>query len=222
MDAGYKIPFRNKIARIFLRPTFRFLYHLLGRVEISGKENIPQEGAYIVAQNHVSTFDSPFILVFWPNQLEVAGASDVWERRGQSILAKLYGGIKVHRGQYDRKLIEKTLFVLKSGYPLLIAPEGGRSKKPGMRKAKSGVAYLSDKANVPVIPVGICGSGEEYLKDASKGKKPLIMMRIGKSITLPPIEEKGLARREKLHHNTDLIMRKIADLLPPEYSGFYS
>lgn len=222
MDAGYKIPLRIKAARIFLRPTFRFLYHLLGKVEITGKENIPQEGAYIVAQNHVSTFDSPFILVFWPNQLEVAGASDVWERKGQSTLATLYGGIKVHRGQYDRILIEKTLLVLQSGYPLLIAPEGGRSKKPGMRKAKYGVAYLADKAQVPVVPVGIYGCGEDYMKDASKGKKQLIIMRVGKPISLLPIEEKGLARREKLQQNTDFIMRKIADLLPPEYSGFYS
>jgi 1-acyl-sn-glycerol-3-phosphate acyltransferase len=197
------------------------LYRILGRVEIIGVENIPISGAYIVAQNHISTFDVPFVLVFWPNPLEVAGARAVWDRPGQSILARMYGGIKVHRGQYDRKLIDRILLALGSGYPLLIAPEGGRSRVPGMLRAKPGVAYLVDKAKVPVIPVGVYGSNETYLREAAKGKRPLMAMRIGKPVEYVSITTKGSERRNQLQKNADMIMREIARLLPEGYGGVY-
>ena len=221
MTGGYRIPYRNKIARLFLRPFFRGLYRILGKVEIIGKENIPESGAYILAQNHISTYDVPFVSVFWPEPLELAGASEVWNRPGQSLLARMYGGIKVHRGQYDRQLIDTILHLLSCGKPMLIAPEGGRSRKPGMKPAKPGVAYLADKAQVPVIPVGVYGSHETYLTEASRGKRPLMGMRIGSPITFPQIEVKGKHRRIQLQENADTIMRNIAALLPEEYGGVY-
>jgi len=104
---------------------------------------------------------------------------------------------------------------------LLLAPEGGRSGRPGMRRAKPGVAYLAQKMQVPVIPVGVYGSGEEYFRDAMKRRRPLISMCIGKPIQLPLIEGRGRTRRIKLQENTDLIMRNIAALLPLEYRGVY-
>jgi len=222
MQGGYRILYRNRIARFVLRPLFRGLFHILGKVEISGKENIPKKGAYVVAQNHISTFDGPFVLVFWPEPLEVAGTKAVWDRPGQSILARMYGGIKVHRGQFDRKLIDRILLGLQSGFPLLIAPEGERSRRPGMQRAKPGIAYLVHKSHVPVIPVGVYGSDEDYLQEALRGKRPLMGMRIGKPVNLPLIEERGKARRKKLQENSDLIMRKIAALLPLEYGGVYA
>ena len=221
MEVGYQIPYGNRIARSIFRPIFRGLFHILGQVEITGKENIPESGAYIVAQNHISTYDSPFVLVFWPKHLEAAGARAVWDRPFQSILARMYGGIKVHRGQFDRKLIDRLILALQSGYPLLIAPEGGRSGRPGMRRAKPGVAYLAQKSKVPVIPVGVHGSGEEYFREAMKGRRPLISMCIGKPIHLPLIEGRGKTRRFKLQENSDLIMSNIAALLPLEYGGVY-
>jgi 1-acyl-sn-glycerol-3-phosphate acyltransferase len=54
----------------------------------------------------------------------------------------MWGGIQVHRGEYDRALFDKVLAALRSGYPMLIAPEGGRSHKPGLRQAKPGIAYI--------------------------------------------------------------------------------
>jgi hypothetical protein len=47
-------------------------------------------------------------------------------------------------------------------------------------------------------------------------------MRIGKPITLPPITEKGPARREARQRNADLVMQHLAGLLPEEYRGVYA
>jgi 1-acyl-sn-glycerol-3-phosphate acyltransferase len=177
---------------------------------------------YIVAINHVSLFDPPLAGVFWPEQLEAMGAVDVWSRPGQGLLARMWGGIPVHRGEYDRTLFDTVLAVLRSGYPLLIAPEGGRSHAPGLRIAKPGIAYIAEQSGMPVIPVGIVGTTDDYLKKALKGKRPLVEMHIGKPIMLQPSEAKGAERRDARQRNTDLVMRQIAGLLPENYRGVYA
>jgi 1-acyl-sn-glycerol-3-phosphate acyltransferase len=218
---AYTVPLHIRLNRAVLRPIFRAIFHILSRVVITGLENVPAHGPYLIAINHISIFEPPLMLAFWPQAPEAVGAVDIWEKHGQSSLARLYGGIPVHRGQYDRKLIDKMLDVLHCGYPLLIAPEGGRTHVPGMRQALPGVAYVMDLAQVPVIPVGIVGTTEDFFQRASHGQRPQIEMRIGRPILLPPIEGRGEERRQARQRNVDLIMRQIAALLPPEYRGVY-
>ncbi|MEJ2601032.1 MAG: 1-acyl-sn-glycerol-3-phosphate acyltransferase [Anaerolineales bacterium] len=115
MKEAYAVPLHTRILRVIMRPIFRLLFHILSQVRIIGIENVPDNGAYLLAINHVSLYEPPFILAFWPTPLEAAGAVEIWERPGQNILIRLYGGIPVHRGDYDRNLIETMLAVLKSG-----------------------------------------------------------------------------------------------------------
>lgn len=213
---------RRWLARPFIRLVFGLILRILSPIRISGRRNVPRGKPYIVAMNHVSLFEAPFVAAFWPEQLEVMGAVDVWSRPGQNILARMWGGIPVHRGDYDRALFDKVLAALRSGYPLLIAPEGGRSHKPGMNLAKPGVAYLVEQSGMPVIPVGIVGTTDDFFHKASKGKRPLLEMRIGKPLNLPPVEGKGEARRASRQRNADLVMRTIAGLLPEDYRGVYA
>jgi 1-acyl-sn-glycerol-3-phosphate acyltransferase len=205
-----------------VRALFRGIFHILSRVTIQGLENVPSGGAYLIAINHVSLFEAPFVVSFWPIAPEVAGAADVWNRPGQSILAKVYGGIPIHRGQFDRRMLDITLSVLRSGYPLLIAPEGGRSHTPGMQRAKPGVAYLMDKAAVPVVPVGVVGSTDDFLERALRGQRPDIEMHIGPVLRLSPVSGKGKERREMRQQNADRVMASIAALIPPDYQGVYA
>jgi 1-acyl-sn-glycerol-3-phosphate acyltransferase len=147
---------------------------------------------------------------------------EIWERTGQSTLVRLYGALQVHRGEYDRKIIDKVLAALEAGRPVAIFPEGGRSHKPGLRQALPGVAFILDKAQVPVVPVGVVGSTEDFFQRALHGKRPELEMNIGNPLVLPPIMGKGEERRLERQHNVDLVMERIADLLPVEYRGIYA
>lgn len=219
---AYQPPLHVRFSRPLIRVLFRGLFRLLGQVKITGLENVPNDGGYLIAFNHISLYEAPFVVAFWPLSPEVAGAADVWNRPGQSLLARVYGGIPIHRGQYDRRVLDITLSVLHSDFPLMIAPEGGRSHVPGMRRAKPGIAYLIDKAQVPVVPVGIVGSTDDFLSRALRGERPPIEMRIGSPLRLAPVEGHGRARRESRQKNTDLVMECIAALLPPDYRGVYA
>jgi len=154
--------------------------------------------------------------------LEIVGASDVFEKPGQGEILKIYGVIPVHRGEYDRALMLRVITAINSGYSLLIAPEGGRSHVKAMRRAQPGIAYIVEKTNVPVIPVGILGTTDDFWQRAKRAERPRLEMRIGKPIILPPLTEKGAARRKARQRNADLVMQYIAGLLPEEYRGEYA
>ncbi|HSL31969.1 MAG TPA: lysophospholipid acyltransferase family protein [Anaerolineales bacterium] len=218
----YQLPLRFKIVRPSLKLIFRGLFHALARIRITGREYIPLGKPYVVAMNHVSIFDPPFVAAFWPEQLEIIGAIDVFSKPGQGQLLKLYGVIPVHRGDYDRTLLTKIISILKSGRPLLIAPEGARSHDTAMRRARPGIAYIIEKTGAPVLPVGLVGTTEDFWQRARRGEKPPLEMRIGKPISLPPITATGTDKHAARQQNADLVMSYLAGLLPEEYRGAYA
>lgn len=217
----YQVPWVNRINRRLMRPLFRGLFHLLGKVKLYGLENIPANRGYVIAVNHISLLEVPFMAAFWPEVIEIIGAADVWTRPGQNVIVRLYHGLQVRRGEFDRRVMDNALNVLSSGYPLMIAPEGGRSHTPGMRRAQPGIAYIVDKARVPVVPVGILGSTEDFIPKALRFEQPPLEMHIGKPLDLPPIEGRGAERRAARQRHADLVMAHIAALLPEEYWGYY-
>lgn len=219
----YIVPWTTYLIRASMAPVFRGIFHLLSRVKIEGLENIPSCGAYVAVFNHVSIFDPPLVVAFWPTQPEVLGAVDVWNRASfaQNLIARLYRGIPIRRGEVDRGAMEQMISALSSGRPLLVAPEGGRSHVPGLRQAKSGVVYLVEQTHAPVIPVGVTGTTDDFFQRATRGERPTLEMRIGKPFELPEINEKDMPPREARQRKADYIMGKIAALLPSHYQGIY-
>lgn len=222
MNDQYRTPFWYRFSRPVLRMVFRLIFRILGRVKVIGRENVPRRQPYLVAINHISLFDPPLAAAFLPEAVEIVGASDVFDRPGQGQLLKLYGVIPAHRGEYDRNLLRRAVAVLKAGYALLIAPEGGRSHVTAMRRAFPGIAYLAEETGVPVIPVALVGTTDDFWQRAKRLERPLLEIRIGQAVQLPPITGTGAERRIARQENADLVMRHVAGLLPEEYRGVYS
>ncbi len=216
----YRPPGHARVLRPVLRPLFRGIFRALFRVAIYGREHIPQP-PYLVIANHVSIADPPLLLAFWPVALEAIGARDLWYRPGQNWLVRLYGTIPVYRNGYDRTVLERMVAVLRSGRPLLMAPEGRRSHVPGMQEAHPGAAFVVDQAQVPVLPVGVVGTTDAAIRQAFRGARPPLEVRIGEPFTLPPLPPRGAARRAARLAHTRQMMERIAALLPPAYRGVY-
>lgn len=215
------LPWWVRFNRTWMRPLFRAVFHILGKVELSGMENIPADNRYVIAFNHVSMVEIPLIAAFWPVPMDIIGADVVWERPGQNIIAILWSAIRVNRTEFDREVFKQVDKVFAAGRPLMISPEGTRSHTPGLQRGKPGVAYIIDKANVDVLPVGVVGNTMEFLSQGLRGKRPPIQMFVGKPFRLPTLEGKGADRRDLRQYNTDFIMAKVAALLPESYRGVY-
>ena len=160
---------RRWLSRPLIRGILKSIFYILAPIKIIGRENIPIGKPYILAMNHVSLFDPPFIISCWPEMVESLGAAEVW-KRPEGILANLYGGIPVHRGDVDRNALDAVLNALRSGYPVLIAPEGGRSHTTAMMPAKSGIAFIAELSGVPIVPVGIVGTTEDFWHNGIRGQ----------------------------------------------------
>ncbi len=217
----YRIPLGLRLRRPVAKTLIRWLFKSISHIHVTGLENIPRGTPYVVAINHVSIFDPPLVLCLWPEMLEAVGAVDVFDKPLQGDLLRIYGVIPVHRGEYDRVLIDTMLAILRSGRPLMIAPEGGRSHGAGLRQAKPGVAYILDEARVPVVPVALVGTTDDVLQRALRLHRPLLEMRVGAPFTLPPLAGTGAARRAARQANADIVMQHIAALLPSGYRGVY-
>lgn len=218
----YEISLWTRIKRRTLWLIFRPIIQLFFKIDFTGIENIPPKGeGYMIAYNHMSILEPPFVLAMWPYLPEAVAGHNVWERT-EGMLVDFYGAIPIKRGEYDRKVMDVMKAVLDSGRALAIAPEGGRSRQTGLLRAKAGVAYMLDRVGMPIVPVAFEGTFfGDTLKRALKLQRPSVKMKIGKPFMLPPIEGKGAERRESRQRNADAVMLKIAAMLPEEYHGAY-
>jgi 1-acyl-sn-glycerol-3-phosphate acyltransferase len=139
------------------------LLHLAYRLRPRGLENLPQEGGYVLACNHVSSFD-PWALgmPLWPKrQLRFMAKSELywWPL---TLVLEAGGAFKVKRGAGDIEAIETAVELVRDGEIVVMFPEGTRRKK-GLRKtrqarAHTGAARIADLAGAKLVPAAIKGT----------------------------------------------------------------
>ena len=209
------------MSRKILRKILALLYKIFFQVDALGLENIPPEGTgCIVAVNHLSRLDPPLVFIQLDRQDASGLVADKYQHNPFVIpLVETVDGIWVNREEADFRALREARNYLRSGGLLGIAPEGARSGAQALIPAKTGVAYLADKAKVPVIPAAIFGT-ETAVRDVLRLRRPKLTIHFDKPLMLPPVDRSQ--RGEGLQHNTDEIMCRIAALLPPAYWGAYA
>ncbi len=202
-----------------LRGVIRAIMPLLIRLEVVGRENLHQEGAYILATNHLSAFDTPILLAICPRPIRALAAAKHRRNPLYAPLLAMGGSIWVRRGEIDRHALREALAWLRAGGVLGMAPEGTRARGVyALQKAKTGVAYLATRADVPIVPVGLSGT-ERIKENLPHLRRTEVRAVIGAPFRLP---ESGRVHGPELEAYTDLVMAQIAALLPAEYRGVYA
>lgn len=210
----------NQVFRTLALPFFRVLYRVLSQPEISGYDNIPKNGPHLITANHLSYYDPPLAISYWPYPVEVLGAASQMAKPGIGHIMRCYGTHAVRRDSSasDLPVIRLALSLLRTGYSIFIMPEGQRNPD-GLGEAQLGAAYLASKADIPIIPVAITGT-EKIFQSLRRGHRQKLHMQIGPQYRLETL--KTTNQKQALQTWTDTIMNRIADLLPREYRGIYS
>ena len=195
----------------------RGFFKLFSRFQVVGREKLVSQGPLIIASNHLHALDPPAIFAILPYRTTVLAASK-YEHTWQGSLLRPLGPIFIRRGEIDRVALRKCLHVLEGGGLLGMSPEGTRSDTGGLQEARRGVAYLAYRTGARIQPVALHGI-EKIIQSLRKGQRARVVITVGDAFELPPVE--GRPRAEELAAATDLIMNRLAALLPASYRGIY-
>ena len=155
------------------------------RMNVSGQENIPAVGPFILAPIHRSYVDTPIASGCTRRRMRFMGKDSMWKHQPLNWMLSALGAFPVTRGSADREAIMRAIQVLKSGEPLVLFPEGERKSGPVVHPLMDGAAYVACKAGVSIIPVGIGGSERVMGKGAKFIYPKKLVVIIGKPIPVP-------------------------------------
>jgi len=195
------------------------LFKLLTRWQVKGKENVPEEGPVLVVANHLNLADPPLLGVSFNRRVIFMAKEELFRSSLGAYFVSGLGSFPVHRGRLDRRALRSSQQVLADDLVLAMFPEATRSRNARLKKAMPGSALIACRSDVPILPVGITGT-EQIKGSGWFFRRPRLTVNIGQPFRLPPVD--GKLTREKLVEYTELIMRRIAGLLPPQYRGVYA
>jgi 1-acyl-sn-glycerol-3-phosphate acyltransferase len=196
----------------------RFCFTAFGRWEVEGREFVPPGGPLIVVANHLSYADPPLLVASFPRRLTFIAKQELFANPIMGVLLRQVGAYPLDRSGTTVNTMRQMLRLLAQGCAVVTFPEGHRSPDHTMREGMAGPAYLAIKSQAPILPVGITGT-EKIPSWRIAAPLCRFKVNIGQLFNPPTLE--GTLTREVVSVR-DMIMYRIAALLPEEYRGVYS
>jgi 1-acyl-sn-glycerol-3-phosphate acyltransferase len=196
---------KNYRTYAILAPIARFVIRIIYRLKIAGTENIPTEGGFILACNHVTAIDPVILATGKSRPVHFMSKYELFQNPVVCWFLTRLNAFPIIRGSSDKTSVYYAIRIVKEDGILGIFPEGTRSKGGKPIAPKSGVALIARAAKADVLPVSI------YSEDNSKLFTKLTV-RFGKII---PFEELGITdsgKSRELKDASRLIMHRITEL----------
>jgi 1-acyl-sn-glycerol-3-phosphate acyltransferase len=182
------------------------------RATVEGRENVPTEGAFILAPAHRSNMDTPIAACVTRRRLRYMGKDTLWKKQPYRWLLSSLGGFPVTRGSADREALKRCIQVLQAGEPLVLFPEGERKSGPLIQPLFDGAAYVASRAQVPIVPVGIGGSERVMPKGAKFIYPRKVHLVIGKPLGPATPSAAGRVPREAVRVLTEELHAQLQEL----------
>ena len=180
------------------------LLRLCFNFDVSGRENLPRSGNYVVIANHLNWLDEFALLYLFPVEPRLHFLADptiLVTRKFQWWLVRTTGGyVPVVRERHgDVSLFKHVDRCLAVGGAVAIFPEGNYGPaEGGLMAFHKGFAHFAIKAGVPVIPVGLSGTKDLWFRKR-------VQVVIGKAISTTGQDPAAL---------TELAFDRVKDLMP--------
>lgn len=196
--------------KLFFLDSARFVYMLIYpflRVKKFGLDKKRYKnkfkGAMILACNHSSFTDAPFIgAAFFYRRTYFLAAKEVMDTRLKNLLLKGAGCIKIDRENTDIKAIRECVDVLKNGHLLCLFPQGMIEKNDSLNQVKSGAVLIASNAKVPILPIY-----SEKRKNIFKSRK----MVIGTPINISDYFSKRIPSIDDINLATNALLRSLEE-----------
>lgn len=155
------------LSQLFLRLVLWVLFGL----KVRGRENIPRKGGVIIAANHISLADPPFIGAVCRREPYYLAKEELFHQKAFAALIRAYHAYPLRRGKVSSQAISWAIDLLRSGHALLLFPEGGRQRGGRLGRGRPGVGLIATRSGAPVVPCLIQNS--DKLRQATLRKRRL-------------------------------------------------
>jgi 1-acyl-sn-glycerol-3-phosphate acyltransferase len=198
----------------------RLILAVYARVEVVGAENVPRRGGLIIVSNHLNNADPGLVGAFMRRRVMFMAKDEMFHWPIMGLYFRLIGAFPVRRFEADLKALRRAVQVVRRGHALVMFPEGTRSKTGSMGQGYPGTALVALRTGAPILPVAVTGTEGVripgvFLRPFRRTKVRLV---VGQPFFLPAV---GRPRTEDFDRCTDIIMSRVAALLPPQYRGHY-
>ncbi len=147
---------QHRIARVWARGSLACSFAPL---TVRGAENLRKHPVAVYASNHTSYMDTPVLFATLPFQFRILARKELWSIPFIGWHLNRSGQIPIAIGDTHASLASLGVAAraLRSGMPLLVFPEGGRTQDGNLRPFLSGAAFLAIRAQVPLVPMALAG-----------------------------------------------------------------
>jgi len=171
----------------FLKLILTILFKMLYRVEVSGYENIPKNGKFILCSNHLSYVDPLIIVGYFSRHVYFMAKKEIFNIRVLGEIISFLNAFPVDRNSIDRKAIKNSCEVLNSEEVLCMFPEGTRSTEGVIRDGHKGVGLISIFSSCPILPMALSGTNKIIQKPRKRIFFPKVKIIYGNLIDTSPI-----------------------------------
>lgn len=189
-------------------------YDACFRGDVIGLQNLPAQGAFLIAANHSSHLDPPLVGCHIPQQVSFFARKTLWKPGVASWWLDAVETIPVDRdGGSDITAMKRVFGALKADRVVILFPEGTRSFDGKLQSPKPGIGMLACRAGVPVVPARLFGTFEAYGRGGRLRLGTPVSIIYGKPIQPAEYDDPsaGKARYEQAARR---IMARIADIGP--------
>lgn len=145
-----------------------------------GLENLPRQGGYILASNHISMLDPVIVRLSTKHKLNFLAKDSLFKNKIFGAFIARLGSIPIRRDSADVGALKEAIRRLKEGKPLLIFPEGTR--KVTEKENHPGIGLIVAKSGVPVIPAYVSGSDHVLALGQKMPRRRQVSVFYGKPI----------------------------------------
>ena len=193
--------FARLVCRVFCRIFFR--------VRVYGRENVPDEGAFVLVSNHQSYLDPVFCGIPLKRPLYFLARDSLFANRFFGWLISSVNTIPVKQGKADLSAMKKVIGKLKEGNGVCLFPEGTRTSDGKITPFKPGFVLLCRRGGAAVVPVVIDGAFECWPRHKKIFSPGRIVVCYGEAKTFEQVKE--MSDRELAENLTDTLRRMQDD-----------
>ena len=189
--------------------------------KVTGKQNVPRKGGVIFISNHLNNADPCILPGIVPRRLNMMAKKEWFNFPPSRLLFRMIGAFPVDRFGADLGALREATAIVNRGEPLLMFPEGTRSKDRQLHRGFPGAALIAYRTGAPIIPIAITGT--ESIPWPWVFVRPFLGPRVVIRFGEPfyPLKAERISSQQA-KEATDDMMVHVALLLPPEYRGEYA